>query len=765
MIFFSILDTSFALKNDFEIKYKILPDKIHENNTVMIEFFTTLDGQVSMEKIPDLHVESLDNSIAEVIDISDSHDYKTLVTLKAKTAGDVTLYVYSEGLKSLEIPLTIFGNDIPDHLSLDTFPDILDVDNNNQGLITVFLTDENGEIVRADKDYLIKLGTSKPGVISWNESNMIISKGEFATKQKFSAIKSGAVTITAITDDLETSETLTVDESPDRTIEVSVVPEIISSTKASTGNLIAQLFSDDVLIPATKDIPVFYEIYVDSEELNSSPDVTIPNSKGYFLIKKGQTWGYHSFSIQKGIVDSYNLKITSQDPLVVLNGTFETVETEFYGNKQIKFSPLSVLADGNRQLIGILYLEDENEHPVTANQDIVVPFTTSDPSVTIETSTIKQGFDSSLVYGNVGRFIPDDKHIAAKIQNSELVELDIHGVSKESVSLNTHIFSNTVLSGKNFWLLSYLTSSDGTMIKFPKDTKMKFSESKIFKIDAEKIEIFPYFALIPITSMKDGDGEITISDEDFETSVSLSSVSSKPDTLELTSTEKLFQGITDSFVVQILNSYQKPIQMSKDITVKLFSSDPSVVEFPKEITIKSKSSFAKFPVTPKKSGMTEISLVSDGLPIVKKELEVDASTPTIEITSNDVVDAGDSFIVSALAKYNGIPLQNAKVKWDFDGGFSTILDEKTGPTGEAVASVTATSEDSVKIIASVDKGPIQSAFASKIIQVNSTNNDTISEIEPDNSFEKPDLGGFDPVMILVPALIGGMIFYMKKKSK
>ena len=37
--------------------------------------------------------------------------------------------------------------------------------------------------------------------------------------------------------------------------------------------------------------------------------------------------------------------------------------------------------------------------------------------------------------------------------------------------------------------------------------------------------------------------------------------------------------------------------------------------------------------------------------------------------------------------------------------------------------------------------------------------------ESDESFKKPDVGGFDPIIIMVPALIVGMIIYMKKKSK
>jgi hypothetical protein len=138
--------------------------------------------------------------------------------------------------------------------------------------------------------------------------------------------------------------------------------------------------------------------------------------------------------------------------------------------------------------------------------------------------------------------------------------------------------------------------------------------------------------------------------------------------------------------------------------------------------------------------------------------------PTIEITGNDIIEEGDSFIISILAKQNGSPLRNAKVTWELEGGITTIADEKTGPTGEAVASIIPISDKSIKILASISNGLIQTASASKIVQVNATAK-VLDESESQNSFQKPEIEGFDPVMIVIPALIGGIVLYMKKKKK
>jgi len=301
-------------------------------------------------------------------------------------------------------------------------------------------------------------------------------------------------------------------------------------------------------------------------------------------------------------------------------------------------------------------------------------------------------------------------------------------------------------------------------LKFQKNNQIEISESQIFKIDKNKIKIFPYFILIPITAIDTGDEDIVLSMGEFETIVSLSSISLKPDSLNFDHSSKLFKGIKDTFVIQILNSQGLPVELDESIEVKIFSSDSGIIDFPKNVLIPPKSSFAQLQIAPAFDGTVEISLVSEGLPIVTEEITVESVDPTIEITGSDIIQEGDSFIISILAKQNGIPLRNAKVTWDLEGGITTIADEKTGPTGEAVASIIPVSDKSIKILASISNGLIQTASASKIVQVNATAK-VLDESESQNGFQKPEIEGFDPVLIVIPALIGGVVIYMKKKKK
>ena len=757
------IDNSFAIESDFEIEYNILPEKIHEDDMILLEVYMIEGGKVILDKIQDLKIESLDTSIIEIIDFEETHEYKILIKLKAMSEGETILYVFTEGTQAVEIPITINGNNIPKGVSLDIFPDTFELDKNNQGILSVLLTDENGDITRADKDYQINISTTKQGIISFNDHTIIIPKGDFGFKQDFTVINNGDITVTVKTNDMEDSELVTVDAVTEREVVLSVIPEDISSSNTSIGHMIAQLSSGGNLIKATKDMTVSFEIESssDAETVNTSSPSNTLNPTGYFQIKKGQTYGHTVFSIQKGETDEYTVTATIQNPLTIVEETFETIDVELYGDEQIKFEPISILADGKKQLVGVLYLQDVNDHPVTANKDIVVTFTTSDKSISIENSIIKKGYESALVFGNMGYFIPIDTEIIPNFKNSEVMELDIQGFDEASISLMTHMHTEHFLKGEEHWITIYMEAA-GELFEIPDNQHFKISDSKIFQIDKDRIETYPYFILVPITAIDTGDEDLVISSDTFETSVSLSSTISKPDSLEIKYSDNLFTGIKDTFTIQILDAQGLPVKINEDVEIKIFSSDPSIINFPKNITVSQKSSFITLDIIPEDSGEVEISLVSKGLPIVTEEITIEDITPSIQITSADIIGEGESFIVSILAQQNGIPLKNANIIWELEGGVTTIIEEKTGPTGEALASIISTSDKLVKISATIDNGPFQSAYASKIIRVNATIEIPITE--SDESFKKPSIEGIDPIMIIIPALIGGVIIYMKKKK-
>jgi len=252
--------------------------------------------------------------------------------------------------------------------------------------------------------------------------------------------------------------------------------------------------------------------------------------------------------------------------------------------------------------------------------------------------------------------------------------------------------------------------------------------------------------------------------DDFEITFPLKGVSTNPEKISITYPEKLFVGIPDTFILQLLDSSNRPVNALEDIDLKIFSSDSSLLTMPKNLTIPQNSNQISFTATPTNPGTTELSIVSEGFPILSEDITINEIKPTIEIDSEDIINHDESAIISILATQNDLPLRNADVKWNIDGGFSTVLEDKTGPTGEAMASVTPTSQEEITIQVGVKNEFGAESKAIKIVKVNATNISKMPESTKD-AIIKPTLFGIDPVLIMVPAIVGFVVFYMKKKSK
>lgn len=765
-----LLILSFTIKDDVfasekALEYNLLPNYITKGDEVDLEIFYGIDGTLLPEKIKDLKVESLDRLILDVVSIESDSGSKTTVKLIANDSGDTTLYIFSEGVKSLEIPITVYAdNGSPKSISLDIFPSTIDLKQNNGGILSITLVDDTGIPTVADKDYFVKLSASKSNFISFEEPNLIISKGESNLKTYIKGITVGDVTINAVSDDMKSSSKLAIVDDVEQEIKISIIPELINSYNTSYGNIIAQLYSNGKLAKATEDIAINFKIKSDSSTITSNKSSEVNNLSpiGYFQIKKGQSWGHSTFSIQKGISESYTMTLTSQKPLQIIDKSFDTLDVELFDDKEIKFVPLSVLADGSRQLIGVIYLEDNNGHPVIANRDIVVPFMSSSDLVTVEPPLLKNGDSTALVFGKLDQYVTSAS-VAPKSDNSELIELDIYGHEKESTELKINIPHDSIPVGTETWVTLYLESSE-THIPFRYDD-LVISDSDIMDIDKSRIEQFGNDILLPVKFKEIGDDTVSIGIGEFQALLTMTGVTNKPSAFELDHSKDLFAGIGEMFTIQLLNSQSHPAKANEDTTIKIFSSDPGVIEFPKSMTIKKNSDYVKFQVFPKNPGKSEVSFVAEGFSVLTKDIEVKELSPSISISSNDVVNQEDTFTVSVSAKQSGAPLSNANVLWDIEGGFSTVAEEKTGPTGEALASITAISNDKVSVTVTVTNAFSQSASISKEIRVNATSVQDLDSESKKESFSKPSLLGFDPVLIIVPGVIGGVVFLMRKKSK
>jgi hypothetical protein len=104
-----------------------------------------------------------------------------------------------------------------------------------------------------------------------------------------------------------------------------------------------------------------------------------------------------------------------------------------------------------------------------------------------------------------------------------------------------------------------------------------------------------------------------------------------------------------------------------------------------------------------------------------------------------------------------------KVKWEIDGGILQLSDKKTSASGEAIASIIPTSDKAVNVQASVSGSYYSPAEITNLVRVNATS-EFVAFAEEQVEFTKPEIGGIDPIIIIVPAMIVLMGFMLMKKG-
>jgi len=502
-ILISVIPLSFLpIFAEETIEYQIFPEKIQKGEDIFVEIYVENNNNIVLSELPEIEAESLDSSITKIISIINDQPFKKKIKLEAVNEGETSIYVNIQGLESIEIPIKVYGNlSIPKKIQLDAFPSKMNINENKEGILFLTLTDQSGIPIKADKDYLVKIGVSKRNIISLSQSDVIIPKGESNVILPFLAKAEGEITITSQTDELRDSADIIINKGIEESIEVSLVPEEINSFKTASGNIVAHYYKDGKLSNAPRDIIIHYKITNDDEISNSSSEVDELNSRGYFQINNGESWGHTKFSIQEqGVTDEYDMTITSQNPLTVIETTFETIDVELFDDKEIQFSPFPIIANGEKQLVGIIYLEDENGHPVIANREIVVSFGTSDESASVENAVIKNGDHSALVFGRVETYSSGDISITPKTENPTLVDLNIFGEQKDETFLNFFVPTTTITENDEVWGILYLESIDERLLSFPQE-ELTITDEHNFEVDSDKIIPHPYFSLVPIRTI------------------------------------------------------------------------------------------------------------------------------------------------------------------------------------------------------------------------------------------------------------------------
>ena len=783
---------SYGADNELELGTRFIPSKLVADKEGIIQVFVKKSTNVVPEKIPGLTVTSLDSKILRVLTVKDSESgFVSEVTVKGINAGSTKLFLAAPGFPSQELPVTVYGNMFnQEQILVKVIPDSFSSDGPYRGMVSVELADVDGFPVKASEDVKVSLKVANNNILDIAQEDLVIKKDEYFTGTYFLVKDSGntgKTNIFATAEKMEgKSNDITVDEqSEDLHVKLYLLQEKINvSGKAAKAHIIAQLQLNDEEEPvlAAKDISINYKvtnnIFLNQ---NTSPNSNLGEKTGSITIKKGSYWGHDSFTLLGGQPGEYLVTITSGDPLTLES---KTVEAVFYdenvpnspsndGDRFVKFKPVPIFATGNKELLGIITLEDENDFPIVSDKNLAIQLDSSDKDfIKIDEVFLPVGEGSALVYGNVGHSIPDgvksdefeiNPVVEVESESVSPSQVEVFGTEDSTLQLIAEPLISKVLDGTEFPIVLYFTH-DSQLAKFPKNSNLFVSPSEIFDVETKPVNSGDDVIMLNTKAKDQGSDTLQFTVNDFaDASLTLESLSLKPANLVIDHSETIFTGSNDVFSVQLLNSNGLPVFATEDIDITFVVNDESMIQVPHSLTIKKGEYYALFDAGPKTSGITKISALSEGLPLSTTDITISSLSPNLILEAPEIIQNGEVFTVKVAAKQGTESLTGLGVHWEVDGGVLELSDTKTGTTGEAIASIVPTSGNSVNIKASVSGSYYTPNTIAKTVRVNSTS-EFLAYAEPQQTFTKPEIGGIDPVIIIVPTIIILMGYMLMKKG-
>jgi hypothetical protein len=787
-----ILTPSLSYGADTELEFgtRFIPSKLVEDKEGMIQVFVKKGTSFVPEKISGLTVTSLDSKILRVLTVKDSESgFVSEVTVKGVKAGTTTLFLAAPGFSSMELPVQVYGNVFnQEQLLVKVVPDTFSSDGPFRGLVSVELADMDGFPVQASEDVSISLSVANNNVLDISQKNLVIKKGEYFTGTQFTVKDSGSssnTNIFATADGLEgkSNEIKVVEAAEDLEIELYILQDEINTfTEGAIGHMIVQLQKKgtDEPVIASKDLTIRYKVTNDIfDDLNTSPNAIIGEKSGDITIKRGTYWGHSTFPLQPKLTGNYLVTITSGEPLVLKSKSIQAYylinndgsPAKNDGDRFVKFESIPILATGNKELIGILYLEDEDKFPIISNKNLEITMDSNDKDfLSIDPVFLKSGSSSALVFGTVGHSIPEDDKfeinpvVEVVGEGSTTVETKVFGPKEESQKLVAEPLVTKILAGTDFPIVLYLKEDGDKVTSFSKSSDIFVSPSEIFDVETKQVARGDNIIMLNAKAIDQGSDTLQFTVNDIDNfDLEIESLSMKPANIIIDHSDTIFTGTNDIFSVQLLNSQDMPVFATEDVEINLVVNDESLIQVPQTLTIKKGEYYSIFDAGPKTSGVTTISALAEGLPLSTTDIKISSLAPNLLLDVPEIIENGEVFTAKVAAKQDVEPLSGLAVQWEVDGGILQLSDKKTGSTGEAIASIMSTSANAVNIKASVSGSYYPLSTVAKTVRVNSTS-EFLAYAEPELEFTKPEIGGIDPVIIIVPTMIVLMGYMLIKKG-
>src|SRR5438445_9801990 len=758
-------------QSDSELGVRLVPNKIMENTDGILQVYSNSDDIVKIDK---LIATSSDSSIIQILGTeTEKGGFVTDVKIKAVGAGDATIALAAPGFHSMEYKVTVYKNTVTAaNLLIQTTPTTFSSNGPKIGYVTAELANGDGFPTYANADVPVTITSSDSGVASIKTSQITIVKGSYFAIGQFETKQEGTAQISAASPSMQsisTPVTVQAQDSPP-TIQAYVYPQTLSASSAANGYLVVQLH-DSAGNPAKakEDVPIRVQITNSSgvESINTSGQNTVIQANGPLVVKKDSYWEAIPISVNAGLSGTYSVSISAKG-FVVSAPTQITVSATnaLFDDKSARVDILPILATGELELIGVLHLQDSSGNPILAKENMVVHVDSSDQkSLSVDNVKLDRGSKAALVFATVGT-VAKSVTLNVVTDSPQPISLSISSAAASTFSLVAEPLVPKVLTHTDFPLAEYMTKS-GALNVFASDVTPLISPTDLIQTEQIAVPKYQSIALVKSSLLKEGTSTISITTQDYSTSIPIEGVSAKPQALEMDYPQKILANMEDTFSIELLDSQKLPFTTLGDMEVKIVSSDPSVMVTPDTVTVKGGTYYSTFVVQPKSAGTTELSVLDNELPLAKYTVSVVSLSPAISINSNDYVNPSASLEATATVHYHDKPLSGVSVEWSVNGAQIQSKETITDENGNAKISLIAQDPTKITIQVTAQGGIYGIASASKDVNVNQplVSSSGGASAAQSGSGSQLSVLGINPLFIIIPVAAGaGGFFFLKKKN-
>lgn len=804
-----------------EFGYQIHPKKLLEHTEGIIHVYVLNGERISPTIIDGLKVSSSDNSILEVREVKQTENFSTEIKIFAKEPGTVNLSLAAPGIKSKEIPINVYtNNNHPTKLLLKTTPNDFPVDGPKFGYVGIELATTGNLPTIALEDTVVKISTPNTDIITLQDSEILIPKGEYYALTKFDVRGSGDAIIFAESEGIKkVSEFIHVRKAASPLqLQLYVFPENFNSFSSQIGYAIIQLQdADGIPVKADKNISLRIGVENPNSGINTSHDFEefLFKSKE-LVIEEGRYSTFSAFSIRPNtssftseFEQTYNFFITADN--YISKGDSVKVTHDEIGSLEGKGPAITktipFLTTGEREILGVTYFETDVEVsrqdgtstlgttnrervtvkvPVMSSEDFSVDIASSNlETVNPDDVVIPKGKNAGLIFGNTGTVIPDEgtslEFYVTDNKRTVTVSGDPNGPLEDDLNLVVEPLIPKILTNSEFPVIGYLVETESEdketttntedeeedgrigVTHFIKNSVLTFSADEHFEIPPEIISQNQEYAIVTAHANKLGSSAITAQAIGLETTVSLESMTTDPTIIELSFAENILPMTKNVASVQLLDSAGNPVYAKHPIELKIVSNNQKSLQLPETIVFEKGDYYKSFEINAISEGSTEVTILAENLPMTNFHLNVNGFHPEISLNAPNSIEQGAELSAELTVKYlqSDLPVENFDVIWNVVGG--SILDEDltTDSKGKAKIKINQIDADNLEIHVTVNGlGFTDLKTQKNIAVIADLTSDQIRDVHSENMISENNL-----MLFAIPGAAGAAFFYLRKTNR